>query len=78
MRIIKDILEPWQDCKRVIIKSIDSDGQYVCDLQKFMGEDADCEPIYETLHTNIGFTESNKPFEDLTQEEIDIINDVKI
>ena len=72
MKIIKDILIPWQDCKRVIIKSIDSDGQYVCDLQKFMGED------YETLHTDIGFTESNKPFEDLTQEEIDIINDVKI
>lgn len=72
MNVIKDFEPAWQNCTRAIVKSIDSDGQYICDIQQLEGEDTDGEPIYSTLHTNIGFTTETAPFE-LTQEEINDI-----
>ena len=70
--ITKDFKKAWQGCKRVIIKSVDSDWQYVCDLQKKTDKkDEEGNFIYETLHSNIGFTDKTKPFKDLTDEEMD-------
>ena len=70
--ITKDFKPAWQGCKRAIIKSVDSDWQYVCDLQKKTSKkDEEGNFIYETLHSNIGFTDKTKPFDDLTDEEMD-------
>jgi len=72
MEIIKDIKIEWEGCTRAIIKSVDSDWQYVCDLQKKTSKkDEEGNFIYETLHSNIGFTDKTKPFDDLTDEEMD-------
>jgi len=72
MEIIKDIKVEWKGCTRAIIKSVDSDWQYVCDLQKKTNKkDEEGNFIYETLHSNIGFTDKTKPFDELTDEEMD-------
>ena len=70
--IIKDFEPAWQNCTRAIVKGVDSDWQYVCYLQKKTNEkDEDGNFIYETLHSNIGFTDATKPFDNLTDEEMD-------
>ena len=72
MEIIKDIKVEWKGCTRAIIKSVDSDWQYVCDLQRITESTDDLgKPIYETLHSNIGFTDKTKPFNNLTEDEMD-------
>jgi hypothetical protein len=64
--MIKEI--NWQGYNQAVVKSIDSDGMVICDVQEMVDD------VVVRSDTNIGFRKSdNMPFE-LTDEEIEEIN----
>jgi len=64
----------WQGHNRAIVKSIDSDGLIVCDVQTV--EEQSGEEVIVRSDSNIGFTTENAPFE-LSQADIDEINGIE-
>jgi len=61
--MIKEI--NWQGYNQAVVKSIDSDGMVICDVQEMVDD------VVVRSDTNIGFRKSdNMPFE-LTDEEIE-------
>jgi len=73
MNVKKEI--DWDGYNEATVKKIDKDGSILCDLRHI--ELKDEEEIVSKSDINISFPSDNCPFE-LTQDEIDIINDVKI
>jgi len=73
MNVKKEI--DWDGYNEATVRQINTDGSILCDLRHVELEDE--EEVVSKSDTNISFPSDNCPF-GLTQEEIDIINDVNI